>query len=298
MADRPQDRRRVRPARRRDGAGDAAGRPDLELVACGSSSARDADVRRVGARPCSSATLRRRRLHLGARLLRGARRRPRQLPRLGASTWTTSSTTVVATADHVRAPARHEQARSTSRSTSGTSGTRRAGSQDEPGTASWPVAPRLIEDVYTVADAVVVGNLLISLLRHADRVHGRLPGAAGQRDRADHDRARRAGLAADDLPPVRPDRPAARAATCCGSRSTPPMYETARYGEVPLVDAVATHDEEAGAVALFAVNRVADRADDARARPARAARPARRRAHDARRRRPGRGQHESGSRTV
>lgn len=35
---------------------------------------------------------------------------------------------------------------------------------------TWDTAPRLIEDEYTVADAVVVGNLLISLLRHADRV--------------------------------------------------------------------------------------------------------------------------------
>ena len=34
----------------------------------------------------------------------------------------------------------------------------------------WPVAPRLLEDVYSVVDAVVFGNLLISLLRHADRV--------------------------------------------------------------------------------------------------------------------------------
>ena len=38
------------------------------------------------------------------------------------------------------------------------------------GLQDWPVAPRLLEDVYTVADAVVVGGLLISLLRHADRV--------------------------------------------------------------------------------------------------------------------------------
>ncbi len=37
----------------------------------------------------------------------------------------------------------------------------------EPG---WPIAPRLIEDRYSVTDAVVVGSLLISLLRHADRV--------------------------------------------------------------------------------------------------------------------------------
>jgi alpha-N-arabinofuranosidase len=34
----------------------------------------------------------------------------------------------------------------------------------------WPEAPRLIEDTYTVADALVVGTLLITLLRHADRV--------------------------------------------------------------------------------------------------------------------------------
>ncbi|GIJ07984.1 alpha-N-arabinofuranosidase [Micromonospora andamanensis] len=34
----------------------------------------------------------------------------------------------------------------------------------------WPVAPRLLEDRYTVADAVVLGGLLISLLNHADRV--------------------------------------------------------------------------------------------------------------------------------
>ncbi len=34
----------------------------------------------------------------------------------------------------------------------------------------WRAAPRLIEDVYDTVDAVVVGSLLITLLRHADRV--------------------------------------------------------------------------------------------------------------------------------
>ncbi|TDC85397.1 alpha-L-arabinofuranosidase [Micromonospora sp. KC606] len=34
----------------------------------------------------------------------------------------------------------------------------------------WPVAPRLLEDVYSVADAVTLGGLLISLVNHADRV--------------------------------------------------------------------------------------------------------------------------------
>ena len=34
----------------------------------------------------------------------------------------------------------------------------------------WRYAPRLLEDVYSVADAVVVGNLLMTLLKHSDRV--------------------------------------------------------------------------------------------------------------------------------
>ena len=34
-----------------------------------------------------------------------------------------------------------------------------------------------------------------------------------------------------------------------------PTYSTETYGEVPLIDAVATHDAETGAVALFLVNR-------------------------------------------
>ena len=34
----------------------------------------------------------------------------------------------------------------------------------------WAPQPRLIEDEYTITDAVVVGTLLNSLLRHGDRV--------------------------------------------------------------------------------------------------------------------------------
>ena len=56
----------------------------------------------------------------------------------------------------------------TSRSTSGTSGTRTGSSARR--TSRFEQAPRLIEDVYSLTDAVVVGTLLNSLLRHADRV--------------------------------------------------------------------------------------------------------------------------------
>ena len=34
----------------------------------------------------------------------------------------------------------------------------------------WSVAPHQLEDVYDFADALLVGSLLITLLRHADRV--------------------------------------------------------------------------------------------------------------------------------
>ncbi len=44
-----------------------------------------------------------------------------------------------------------------------------SGSQDRKIDA-WAVAPALLEDRYNVADALAVGNLLISLLNHADRV--------------------------------------------------------------------------------------------------------------------------------
>ena len=105
VADRAQDRRRVRPARRRDRPGDAAwstrartGRlRQLQLRGCPPSAR--------GRRRCSS-TPTTRRLHLAARLLRGDRRRPGQLPGLRRSTWTRFIDAVVATADHVGAQLR------------------------------------------------------------------------------------------------------------------------------------------------------------------------------------------------
>ena len=122
----------------------------------------------------------------------------------------------------------------------------------EPG---WPVAPRLIEDRYSVTDAVVVGSLLISLLRHADRVAVACvaqlvnaialimtePGGSAWRQTTFHPFAATSRYASGDV--LRPVIDA-------------PTYETKRFGDVPLVDAVATNDDE-GAV-LFVVNRSLD----------------------------------------
>ena len=51
----------------------------------------------------------------------------------------------------------------------------------------WSIAPPQLEDVYNHEDALLVGSMLISLLKRADRVQDGLHGAARQRHRADHD---------------------------------------------------------------------------------------------------------------
>lgn len=118
----------------------------------------------------------------------------------------------------------------------------------------WVASRALIEDSYDVTDAVVVGSLLITLLRHADRVgiacQAQLvnviapiltqPGGPAWRQTIFHPFAQVTRHARGEVLRVE-------------TRS--PTYETQKYGEVPLVDAVATYDEEAGEVAIFAVNR-------------------------------------------
>ncbi|MFN3865413.1 MAG: alpha-N-arabinofuranosidase, partial [Demequina sp.] len=121
----------------------------------------------------------------------------------------------------------------------------------------WPVAPRLLEDRYSVLDAVVLGSLLISLVRHADRVTS-------------------ASLAqlVNVIAPImtEPGGPAWRQTTFFPFAITSrlargeaidltvecPSVSSERHGDVPAVTAVATRDE--GAAAVFAVNRSLDTA--------------------------------------
>lgn len=117
----------------------------------------------------------------------------------------------------------------------------------------WAAAPRLIEDEYTVEDAVVVGGLLISLLRHADRVSlaclAQLVNVIAP-IRTEHDRpAWRQSI-------FYPFALTARHAHGEVLRVEPntPTYETGQHGEVPVADVVATRSE-AGEVTIFALNR-------------------------------------------
>ncbi|MBM2615803.1 alpha-N-arabinofuranosidase [Actinoplanes sp. LDG1-06] len=127
--------------------------------------------------------------------------------------------------------------------------------QSAPTPSEWEVAPRVIEDCYNVADAVVVGSLLISLLRHSDRVT-----AACQ------------AQLVNVIAPIRAEStgPAWRQTTfhpfALTSRLAQgsvldvdiasPTYATTRFGEVPVLDAVATYDS--ASLTVFAVNRSQD----------------------------------------
>ena len=78
---------------------------------------------------------------------------------------------VVATADAVRARGRHSKRINLSFDEWNVWYQRRfSGDGPKPSHVEWKPQPRLIEDEYTVTDAVVVGTFLNSLLRHGDRV--------------------------------------------------------------------------------------------------------------------------------
>jgi alpha-L-arabinofuranosidase len=156
---------------------------------------------------------------------------------------------VVSTADHVRAVGRHKKRINISFDEwnvwyqSRFAGEKNLEIED---------TPRLIEDVYSVTDAVVVGNLLISLLRHADRVKiaclAQLvnviapimtePGGSAWRQASFHPIALTARFGRGTVLRVEP---------------ASPTYETAEQGEQPLLDAVAVQGDSG--VTIFAVNR-------------------------------------------
>ncbi|HCA88583.1 MAG TPA: alpha-L-arabinofuranosidase [Streptomyces sp.] len=122
----------------------------------------------------------------------------------------------------------------------------------EPG--NWEEAPRLLEDNYTVTDAVVFGSLLIALLRHADRV---TVACLAQLVNVIAPIMTEPGGPAWRQTTFFPFSQASRYGRGRVLRVNPggPTYDTAKYGEVPLLHATATVDEATGAVTVFAVNR-------------------------------------------
>jgi alpha-N-arabinofuranosidase len=121
------------------------------------------------------------------------------------------------------------------------------------GARDWAEAPRLLEDNYSVTDAVVFGSLLIALLRHADRVTVAClaqlvnviapimtePGGPAWRQTTFFPFAQAARYGRGEVLDVRVDSP---------------TYGTKKYGEADLLHATAVRAED-GSVTVFAVNR-------------------------------------------
>ncbi|ARC56106.1 Intracellular exo-alpha-(1-_5)-L-arabinofuranosidase [Frondihabitans sp. 762G35] len=134
---------------------------------------------------------------------------------------------------------------------------------DQPHNVSkgWREHPRLIEDSYNVTDAVVVGTLLNSLLRHGDRVSI----------------ANQAQLV-NVIAPIRSEEngpawkqtifwPFARMAALATGQILrtsvdSDRIDTERFGDADLVDVSATYDEETGRIAFFLANRSLEESAD------------------------------------
>ena len=118
----------------------------------------------------------------------------------------------------------------------------------------WQVGPHLLEDVYTFEDALVVGCLVNSLLRHADRV-------------------KVACLAqlVNVIAPIMTDNGGSAwrqtiywpfyyaskygRGTSMSVKVDSSAYENETYGEVPFLDASAVLSEDGATLSLFCVNR-------------------------------------------
>ena len=122
---------------------------------------------------------------------------------------------------------------------------------------SYDRPPALIEDDYSVVDAVVVGGLLVSLLRHCDRV--RIACQAQLVNVIAPIRTEPGGLAWRQtiFDPFAATARHARGDVLL-THVESPSQPTSRYGDVPVLDAVATLDDEHDAVTVILVNRSLD----------------------------------------
>jgi len=169
---------------------------------------------------------------------------------------------VVATADSVRAKGKHKKHINLSFDEWNVWYQRGLDSEDQPeqvNASGWREHPRVIEDKYNVTDAVVVGTLLNSLLRHGDRVkianQAQLvnviapilaePNGPAWRQSIFHPFARMAELAKGQV---------------LRTNVVSDKVDTTQFGGADLVDVSATWNEETGRLALFLANRGLDEA--------------------------------------
>ncbi|MDX3231879.1 alpha-N-arabinofuranosidase [Streptomyces sp. ME19-01-6] len=115
-------------------------------------------------------------------------------------------------------------------------------------------APRITEDPYGALDAVVLGDLIIGILNHADRVK---IGCLSLLVNVSAPIVTEPGGGASKQAIFHPFATAAQAARghALRTRLSAPLFETSSHGVVPQVATAVTHDRESGRAAVFATNR-------------------------------------------
>jgi alpha-L-arabinofuranosidase len=140
---------------------------------------------------------------------------------------------------------------------------RTAAARTKPG---WPVAPEILEEIYNVEDALVFGGACISLLNHADRVKAGClaqlvnviapimteTGGPAWRQTIFHPFSHFSNLGRGRVLRARIESP-----TYSASYFDPRGAQDLSFPlpEVPYLKLAAVHDEQAGALTLFALNR-------------------------------------------
>ena len=121
----------------------------------------------------------------------------------------------------------------------------------------WSVAPPLLEDGYNVEDALVVGCLLITLLKHADRVK---MACLAQLVNAIAPIMTETGGGCWRQTIYDPFFDASRYARGVSLKTDVkcPAYTTEKYGDVPYLECVATAGSDGATVTVLAVNRSLD----------------------------------------
>jgi len=123
----------------------------------------------------------------------------------------------------------------------------------------WETAPPIIEEAYSILDALVFGGMLCALLKHADRI--KIACQAQLVNSIAPILTKKGGNAIKQAIyyPFQQVSNFGR-----GHSLNPvikcPVYETKAYGEIPVLQIAATHDTEKGSINIFVLN--CDQTDD------------------------------------
>lgn len=118
----------------------------------------------------------------------------------------------------------------------------------------WSIAPPQLEDIYTLEDALVVGTLLITLMKHSDRVKisclAQLVNVIAPIMTENNGRVWKQTIFYPYMHALKYAKgKALDVEVTCDS------YGTEKHPNIPYVEAIATFDEEKSEMTIFAVNR-------------------------------------------